>query len=67
MRDTYPLCGRYPDDVAAGAKVSMKCNANLGSYRYLIAQQGPEASEGFFTICELEAYAALDRGMTCIK
>ncbi|ESO00839.1 hypothetical protein HELRODRAFT_175332 [Helobdella robusta] len=61
VRQTYPMCATWPGYVKVGVKVQMKCNANLPDYRYLIAQGGTGPFNSQFTICELEAYEAVDR------
>ncbi|ESO00878.1 hypothetical protein HELRODRAFT_175374 [Helobdella robusta] len=60
LRNKYPMCATWPGYVKHGIKVELKCNANLPKYRYLIAQGSATASDGFFTICELEAYEPVD-------
>ncbi|ESN97927.1 hypothetical protein HELRODRAFT_177589 [Helobdella robusta] len=59
IRGQYPLCATYPGDVPAASRVILKCNANLPAFRYIIAQQAAGASDGYFSVCELEAYEAL--------
>ncbi|ESN94902.1 hypothetical protein HELRODRAFT_180007 [Helobdella robusta] len=61
VRNQYPLCGQWSGEVPTGSKVLMKCNANLPSFSFLIAQQAVDAHDGMFTICELEAYSPLSR------
>ncbi|ESO00864.1 hypothetical protein HELRODRAFT_175359 [Helobdella robusta] len=60
LRNKYPMCATWPGYVKHGIKVELKCNANLPKYRYLIAQGSATASDGFFAICELEAYEPVD-------
>ncbi|ESO00838.1 hypothetical protein HELRODRAFT_175331 [Helobdella robusta] len=67
IRNQYPLCGQWPGYVVPGSKVLMKCNANLPSFTYLIAQQALNAADGYFTICELEAYAPISRNFLVWK
>ncbi|ESN96499.1 hypothetical protein HELRODRAFT_163568 [Helobdella robusta] len=57
VRGSYPLCGQYKYKAVVSSKLTLKCYANLPSYRYVIAQQ-PISGTGWFTICELEVYAA---------
>ncbi|ESO07863.1 hypothetical protein HELRODRAFT_184100 [Helobdella robusta] len=59
IRGTYPLCGQYKYKAAASARLTLKCNANLAPYRYVIAQQ-PADGYGWFSSCEMEVYAAKD-------
>ncbi|ESO00859.1 hypothetical protein HELRODRAFT_175354 [Helobdella robusta] len=59
IRKQYPLCGQWPGYVVPGSEVLMKCNANLPSFRYLIAQGALNAFDGFFASCEIEAYSPL--------
>ncbi|ESO00874.1 hypothetical protein HELRODRAFT_175371 [Helobdella robusta] len=61
IRKQYPLCGQWSGYVVPGSKVLMKCNANLLSFRYLIAQQAADAFDGNFASCELQAFSALSR------
>ncbi|ESO04253.1 hypothetical protein HELRODRAFT_172609 [Helobdella robusta] len=56
---TYPLCGQYKYKAVASARLTLKCNANLAPYRYVIAQQ-PADGYGWFSSCEMEVYAAKD-------
>ncbi|ESO01510.1 hypothetical protein HELRODRAFT_174466 [Helobdella robusta] len=56
-RGTYPLCGQYKYKAVLSAKHTLKCNANLASYRYVIAQQ-PASGPGSLTICEMEVFDA---------
>ncbi|ESN97977.1 hypothetical protein HELRODRAFT_177648 [Helobdella robusta] len=59
IRGQYPLCATYPGDVPVASRVILQCNANLPAYRYIIAHQAAGASDGYFSVCELEAYEAL--------
>ncbi|ESO00879.1 hypothetical protein HELRODRAFT_175375 [Helobdella robusta] len=60
QRNNYPMCATWPGSVKIGSRVELKCNANLPKYRYLIAQASANTPDGFFAICELEAYEPLD-------
>ncbi|ESO00629.1 hypothetical protein HELRODRAFT_175606 [Helobdella robusta] len=55
IRGTYPLCGQYGYKAVISSKHTLKCYANLVSYRYVIVQQ-PANGAGSLTICELEVY-----------
>ncbi|ESN95941.1 hypothetical protein HELRODRAFT_178859 [Helobdella robusta] len=57
VRGSYHLCGQYKDDITDAGRNSVKCSANLLSYRYVIIQQ-PVDGVGFLTVCELEVYGA---------
>ncbi|ESN95728.1 hypothetical protein HELRODRAFT_179201 [Helobdella robusta] len=57
IRGTYPLCGQYKYKAVASARLTLKCNAKLAPYRYVIAQQ-PADGYGWFSSCEMEVYAA---------
>ncbi|ESO00750.1 hypothetical protein HELRODRAFT_175226 [Helobdella robusta] len=61
VRNTYPWCATWPGLVNPGIKAGLKCNANLPKYRYLIAQASATAGDGYFHVCELEAFEPLDR------
>ncbi|ESN95501.1 hypothetical protein HELRODRAFT_179275 [Helobdella robusta] len=56
VRGRYPLCNRYPGNVPIASRVTLQCNANLPAYRYVILQQAIGAGNGYFAVCELEAY-----------
>ncbi|ESO05605.1 hypothetical protein HELRODRAFT_171258 [Helobdella robusta] len=49
--------GQYKYTVVKSSKHTLKCNANLPSNRYIIAQQ-PVNGAGLLTICEMEVFAA---------
>ncbi|ESN94924.1 hypothetical protein HELRODRAFT_180031 [Helobdella robusta] len=36
VRDSYPLCARWPGALKQGVKVELKCNANLPKFRYVV-------------------------------
>ncbi|ESN95549.1 hypothetical protein HELRODRAFT_179325 [Helobdella robusta] len=55
-RGEYPLCNRYPGAVPKASRVTLQCSANLPAYRYIIAHQAVGAYDGYFSVCELEAY-----------
>ncbi|ESO04193.1 hypothetical protein HELRODRAFT_191744 [Helobdella robusta] len=57
VRGTYPLCGQYKYQAVVSSKHTLKCNANLLPYRFVIVQQ-PITGPGSLTVCELEVYKA---------
>ena len=51
----YTVCGQYPGAVPAGATVSLYCQDNLPTARYVVVQfPGKE----HMTFCELEVFVS---------
>ena len=55
IRNTYPLCGQYPNAASLTEKMYLNCSSTTLPGRFVIIQQ-PLNGTGLITICELEVY-----------
>ena len=55
VRNTYPICGTYPNRSPAGGRMLVRCADNTPPARYVTIQQ-PADGPGYPSYCEVEVY-----------